>query len=66
MNLYQRVDSISKKISKKMDKLFNQLTSSNICEEVRFSNEEEMKLLAEIQTVFNLLERESVNYGTRH
>ena len=66
MNLYHRKQLISKKISKKMDKLFNQLTSNNLDEETRFEREEEMKLLAEIQTVFNLLDRERGNYGTKH
>lgn len=66
MNIYQRIHSISNKVSKRMDRLFNQLRLHNLDEEVRFDNEEQIKLLAEIQTVFNLLDREGFKHGTRH
>ena len=66
MNLYQRMNNLSCKISKSMDKLFAQLKFVTMDEELRLEREENMKLLAEMQTLINIMNREVGVNGERH
>ena len=66
MNLYQRMNNLSCKISKSMDKLFAQLKFVNMDEELRFEREENMKILAEMQTLINQMQKEVGLSGERH
>jgi hypothetical protein len=66
MNVYQRMNVMSNKLSARMDKLFNSLKLDSLDEELRFEREENLKLLAEVQTLIYITQKEVGISGERH